>query len=94
MKKVLDSHAIEEVRDPSSPGFYGHLFLVPKPDGTFRPIIDLKKLNLFLDIPVFKMETLFSVTAALQPQELIIKIDLKDAIFQFMWTSASTFALL
>ena len=52
---------------------------IPKPDGSFRPIIDFKNLNLFLDIPSFKMETLFSIVEALQPQEWITKIDLKDA---------------
>ena len=79
VKKLLTSHAIEEVTDTSSPWFYSRLFLVPKPDGTFRPIIDLKKLNLFLDIPSFKMEMLFSIIAALHPQEWITKIDRKDA---------------
>ena len=79
VKKLRDSRAIEEVKDTSSLGYYSCLFLVPKPDGSFRPIIDLKKLNLFLDIPSFKMETLFSIIAALQPQEWITKIDLKDA---------------
>ena len=79
MKKLLDSQAIKEVKDTSSLGYYSHLFLVPKPDGSFRPIIDLKKLNLFLDVPSFKMKTLFSIIAALQPQEWITKIDLKDA---------------
>ena len=79
VNKLLDSQAIEVVQDPSSPGYYNRLFLVPKPDGTFRPIIDLKRLNRLLDIPTFKMETLFSIVAALQPQEWIVKIDLKDA---------------
>ena len=79
LNKLLNSQAIEEVMDPSSPGFYSRLFLVPKPDGTFRPIIDLKRLNLYLDIPSFKMETLFSILTALQTQEWITKIDLKDA---------------
>ena len=78
VKKLLDSQAIEEVTDTSSPGYCSRLFLVPKPDGSFRPIIDLKKLNLFLDISSFKMKTLFSIVAALQPQEWITKIDLKD----------------
>ena len=64
--------------DTSSPGYYSRLFLVPKLDGTFRPIIDFKKLNFFLDVPSFKMETLFSIIATLQPQEWITKIDLKD----------------
>ena len=79
MKKLLNSQAIEEVKDTSSLGYNSRLFLVPKPDGSFCPIINLKKLNLFLDIPSFKMETLFSIIAALQPQEWITKIDLKDA---------------
>ena len=65
--------------DTTSPGFYSRLFLVPKPDGSFRPIIDLKKLNQFIVVPSFKIETLFSIIAALQPQEWITKIDLKDA---------------
>ena len=73
------SRAIEEVTDTTSPGYYSRLFLVPKPDGSFRPIIDLKKLNQFIMVPSFKMETLFSIIAALQPQEWITKIDLKDA---------------
>ena len=79
LKMLLESRAIEEVLDPSSPGYYSRLFLVPKPGGSFRAIIDLKKLNLYLEVPSFKMETLFSIIAALQPLEWITKINLKDA---------------
>ena len=79
VQKLRLSQAIEEVMDTTSPGYYSRLFLVPKPDGTFRPIIDLKKLNQFIVVPSFKMETLFSIIAALQPNEWITKIDLKDA---------------
>ena len=79
VQKPQVSQAIEEVMDIMSPGYYSRLFLVMKPDGSFRPIIDLKKLNQFLIVPSFKMETLFSIVAALQPQEWITKIDLKDA---------------
>ena len=79
VQKLQVSQAIEKVMDTTSPGYFSRLFLVPKPDGSFRPIIDLKKLNQFLIVPSFKMETLFSIIAALQPQEWITKIDLKDA---------------
>ena len=79
VQKLRLSRAIEEVMDTTSPGYYSRLFLVPKPDGFFRPIIDLKKLNQFIVVPLFKTETLFSIIAALQPQEWITKIDLKDA---------------
>ena len=84
--KLLESHTIEEVSDPSLPGYYSQLFLVPEPDGTFCPIINLKKLNLSLVVPSFKMETLFSIIAALQPQQWITKIDLKDT-YQLTMTS-------
>ena len=43
VQKLRLSWAIEEVMDTTSPGYYSRLFLVPKPDGSFRPIIDLKK---------------------------------------------------
>ena len=79
VQKLCLSQAIEEVVDTTSPGYYSRLFLVPKPDGSFRPIIDLKKLNQFIIVPSFKMETLFSIIAAFQPNEWITKIDLKDA---------------
>ena len=84
VQKLRLSRAIEEVMDITSPGYYSPLFLVPKPDGSFRPFIDLKKLNQFLVVPSFKMETLFSIIAALQPQEWIKKIDLKDAYHHIM----------
>ena len=75
---LLESRAIEEVSNPSSPGYYSRLFLVPKPNGSFRPIIDLIEPQTRGAI-VLKMETLFSIIAALQPLEWITKIDLKDA---------------
>ena len=84
VQKLRLSRAIEEVMDTMSPGYYSRLFLVPKPDGSFRPIIDLKKLNQFIIVPSFKMETLFSIIAALQPQEWITKIDLKDEYHHIM----------
>ena len=84
VQKLRLSRAIKEVMDTTSPGYYNRLFLVPKPDGSFRPIIDLKKLNQFIVVPSFKMETLFFIIAALQPQEWITKIDLKDAYHHIM----------
>ena len=65
VQKLQVSQAIEEVMDTMLPGYYSRLFLVPKPGKSFHPIIDLKKLNPFLIVPSFKMETLFSIIAAL-----------------------------
>ena len=38
----------------------------------------LGKVNQFIVVPLFTMETLFSIITALQPREWITKIDLKD----------------
>ena len=37
-----------EVVDTPTPGFYSRLFLVPKAQGGWRPVIDLSPLNKFL----------------------------------------------
>ena len=60
-------------------GFYSNLFVVPKPNGDVRPILDLKALNRFLRIRSFRMESIRSVVAALQGKELLASIDIKDA---------------
>ena len=79
--KLLEKGAIETVDDPSTPGFYSRLFLVPKKDGGWRPVIDLKALNQHLLKESFKMETPASIAAAMRPGEWTTSIDLKDAYF-------------
>lgn len=78
---LLQKGAVEEVQDLDSPGFYSRLFLVPKRDGGWRPVIDLSNLNKFLETEAFKMETTASIIAALRPGEWTTSIDLKDAYF-------------
>ena len=51
------SEAVEKVRVQSSLGFYNRLFIVPKPNKKWRPILDLSALNRFLKVKTFKMET-------------------------------------
>ena len=55
---LLDKRAIEEL-DPQSlsPRFYSRIFLVPKTDGSYRPLFDLKSLNRFVKKEKFKMTT-------------------------------------
>lgn len=60
-------------------GFYSNLFVVPKPNGDVRPILDLKLLNRFLRVRSFRMESIRSVVAALQGKEFLASIDIKDA---------------
>jgi hypothetical protein len=55
------------------------IFTVPKPDGTFRLIINLKFLNNFLEVQHFKMEDYRTVCCLLQSNNFMTVVDLKDA---------------
>ena len=57
LHQLLNKNAVELVQNPQSLGFYNRLFLVPKPNNRWRPILDLSKLNNFLKTQTFKMET-------------------------------------
>ena len=80
ISKMLEKGAISEVQ-PSRDQFVSPLFLVPKKDGSQRPVINLKKLNQFVEYQHFKMEGLHLLKDLIQPQDYMIKVDLKDAYF-------------
>ena len=60
---------------------FNRLFLVPKPNNKWRPILDLSNLNLFLKTERFKMETPETIRTSLQQGEWVTSIDFKDAYF-------------
>ena len=78
---MSQKQAIEPVTQPLSPGFYSHIFLVPKKNGKWRPVIDLSSLNVHIRCPTFRMETSALVMAALQQGEWATSLDLSDAYF-------------
>ena len=47
-----EQNAVEPVANQKSLGFYNRLFLVPKPNNRWRPILDLSTLNTFLNTRV------------------------------------------
>ena len=77
----MDKNAIELVHNQTSLGFFNRLFLVPKPNNKWRPILDLSKLNLFLKMEKFKMETPETIGTSLQQGEWVTSVDFKDAYF-------------
>ena len=82
---------------PGQGGFVSQIFLVPKKDGGFRPVINLKALNKFIAEEHFKMEGFHMVKDLAKPGDWLTKLDLKDAYFlvpidpshqkylQFLW---------
>ena len=81
IEKLLQLAAIEPVSSPMEPGFFSRIFLVPKSSGGYRPVIDLSALNLYLDVPKFKMETIHSIIPALEESQWAITVDLQNAYF-------------
>lgn len=61
--------------------FISTLFIVPKPNGKFRPVINLKYLNDFVHYDHFKQETFKVVLDLLQANDFLTSVDLKDAYF-------------
>ena len=58
-----------------------NVFLRPKPDGFYRMILNLKKLNKFVDYNEFKMDTLRSVLKLVTSKCYMATIALKDAYY-------------
>ena len=78
--ELMEKQAIKEVT-PETPGFYNRLFLVPKKEGTWRPVLDVSKLNLFVLKTKFSMETAQTVREAIGRGDWMVSLDMKDAYF-------------
>ena len=76
--KVSRPKTVVRVPD-NGDGFINSIFLVPKTDGSWRPVLNLKALNWFVVKHHFKMESLRTVKGLVQPEDRLVKLDLKDA---------------
>ena len=80
IQTLIEKQAITMVQ-PGQGGFVSQIFLVPKKDGGFRPVINLKALNKFIAEEHFKMEGFHMVKDLTKPGDWLTKPDLKDAYF-------------
>lgn len=78
VNKMLKEGAIEFSTHENGE-FISNLFLVPKPNGTFRPVINLKHLNEYVHYDKFKQETFAFVLELIQPNDWFISLDLRSA---------------
>lgn len=76
---LLAKNATELVHNHSSPAYYSRLFLVPKPGGRWRPVIDLSSLNKHIKAPRFHMETARNLRASINVDDWAVSLDLSDA---------------
>ena len=84
LKEVADmlvKSAIRRVPYNPQEGFYSRIFLAPKKNGKWRPVINLRPLNQFLKKQHFKMSTPAEVIQEVEEGDWLVSIDLKDAYF-------------
>ncbi|MEW8547757.1 MAG: hypothetical protein AB2693_29975 [Candidatus Thiodiazotropha sp.] len=80
VQEMIAKKAIKEVSTCSGQ-FLSPVFLVAKKDGGQRPVINLKKLNQFVEYQHFKMEGIQSLKPLIQKGDYMVKLDLSDAYF-------------
>ena len=78
VNKLLSMGAIKAIPF-SKENFYSRLFLVPKKEGAYRPVIDLSRLNKFIENSHFQMENISCLKTLLRRRDFMTSIDLKDA---------------
>lgn len=58
------------------------IFAIPKPDGGFRIILDLRHPNSFARVPTFRLDSLGLISRLATIGSTAVKVDLKDAFHQ------------
>ena len=80
VKSLLQIGAIvESEHEPDE--FISTLFIVPKPNGKYRPVINLRYLNEFVHYEHFKQETFKVVLELLQEGDFMTSVDMEQAYF-------------
>ncbi|KAM9985665.1 hypothetical protein ACTFIZ_012359 [Dictyostelium cf. discoideum] len=103
VQDLLADDAIEQVLPNrySKRIFYSNVFTVPKPGTTLhRPVLDLKRLNTYINNQSFKMEGIKNLPSMVKQGYYMVKLDIKKAylhvlvdpqyrdLFRFVWQGA------
>uniref|UniRef100_A0AC34FUL5 Reverse transcriptase domain-containing protein n=1 Tax=Panagrolaimus sp. ES5 TaxID=591445 RepID=A0AC34FUL5_9BILA len=79
-QELLAKKAVFKIRKTKA-RWISPIFLVPKKDGSQRPVINLKGLNKKVIVKHFKMENLLMVKDLITKDAFMAKMDMKDAYF-------------
>lgn len=80
IEKLLNKGAIQKC-DIELDQFISNVFVVPKKDGSLRPVLNLTKLNGFIHYEHFKQENINFALDLIQKDDFLTSIDLTDAYF-------------
>ena len=61
--------------------FFSNLFIRSKKDGSYRTILNLKKLNQDCETVHFKVESIKQVIHMIKPNMYLASLDVKDAFY-------------
>lgn len=78
IKKLLEWEAIKVV-EPTEGQFLSPIFLRPKKNGDFRMILNLKRMNEYIEYHHFKMDTFENAIKLITKDTFMASIDLKNA---------------
>ena len=81
LRKFLDKNIIEPTEHLEGE-VLSNIFIRPKPDGSYRLILNLSKLNEHLEYKHFKMETLKSALESIKQNCFCVKLDIQDAYYR------------
>ena len=81
LHQLIAKNVVELVKHQTSLGFFNRLFLVPKPNNRWRPILDLNQTESFPQDAEIQNGGTETIRTSLQQGEWVTSIDFKDAYF-------------
>ena len=79
IQQLIQKGAIQETTFDPKVDFLSNVFLTPKPDGSFRMILNLKQFNKYVEYVHFKMESLQNILDLVVPSCFQAVLDLTNA---------------
>ena len=79
IEELLQDGSIKRVAQPHPEGWLSNMFLVPKKDGGFRMILNLKPLNKFIKYQKFKMDHIEQVLQLIKQDSVLCSLDISSA---------------
>lgn len=85
MQKIIEQYVDEmlenDIIEPSTSNFSSNILMVPKPDNTFRPCVDFRKLNQVTLRDAYPLPVMDQIMCSLESCRYLSKIDLTKAFW-------------
>ena len=79
LQELITDGSISKIKTLPQSGWLSNVFLVPKKDGGFRMILNIKPLNKFIKYRKFKMDHIKQVLTLIHPNMVLASLDISSA---------------